>query len=156
MDGSTNVDVYVDVYIDYIRVITYVYGLYVAVLLVLIVIPCPNICKTNENEPTTQNYWTNMDACNKYSRKLRSYLKLKEMKKKKIVNLQSSFRRGTLRNRNPDNYYANEEDIQSANEELEKIETETDKLHKLHDYYYMKTVEITNEMNRIDMWELSS
>ena len=55
-----------------------------------------------------------------------------------------------------DYYYATEEDVENAIIKLENIEKCIEHLYKWSNYYYMKTVAITQEMNRRGMWQLSS
>ena len=112
--------------------------------------------KKSENEPTTRNYWTNMNLCNEYTEEIDRVNILKEEKKQEITYLQSSLRKSTLRNRNQNVEYATEEDIQTAKEELQNVEQTLRKLRKCQYTYYSKTKEITREMNRRGMWELAS
>ena len=110
----------------------------------------------NENEPTTKNYWTNMNLCNEYTEVIHDTCILKEEKIQEIKNLQCSLRKSTLRDRNKNVKYATEEDIHRAREELQNIKQTLKKLYKCRDCYYLKTKEITREMNRRGMWELAS
>jgi hypothetical protein len=112
--------------------------------------------KKSENEPTTRNYWTNMNLCNEYTEEIQKVNNLKEEKKQEIKYLQSSLRKSSLRNRNENIEYATEEDIQQAREKLQDIEQTLIKLRKCQYRYYLKTKEITREMNRRGMWELAS
>ena len=112
--------------------------------------------KKSENEPTTRNYWTNMNLCNEYTEEIDRVNILKEEKKQEITYLQSSLRKSTLRNRNQNVEYATEEDIQTAKEELQYINQTLIKLRKCQYIYYSKAKEITREMNRRGMWELAS
>lgn len=110
----------------------------------------------NKTHPTTRNYWTNMNLYNEYTKEIEHLSDFKEEKKKEIKYLQSSLRKSTLRNRNRNVEYATEEDILTAKKELQDVEKQIKKLYKCRDYYYSKTKEITREMNRRGMWELSS
>ena len=110
----------------------------------------------NETHPTTRNYWTNMNLCDEYAEEIQKVNNLKEEKIQEIKYLQSSLRKSTLRNRNQNIEYATEEDIQQAREELQDIEQTLKKLYKCRYSYYLKAKEITREMNRRGMWELSS
>ena len=112
--------------------------------------------KKSENEPTTRNYWANMNLCDEYTEEIQKTNYLKEEKKQEIKYLQSSLRKSSLRNRNQNVEYATEEDIQQAREELQDIEQTLKKLRKCQYIYYLKTKEITREMNRRGMWELAS
>ena len=112
--------------------------------------------KKSENEPTTRNYWTNMNLCDEYTEEIQKVNNLKDEKKQEISHLQSSLRKSTLRNRNQNVEYATEEDIQTAKEELRDIEQTLKKLRKCQYRYYLKTKEITREMNGKGMWELAS
>ena len=111
--------------------------------------------KESENEPTTINYWSNMNLYNKCTEEIQKINRFKEEKKKEIRYLQSSLRKSTLRNRNKNLKYATEEDIQQAREELQYIEQTLKELYKNRDCYYFKAKEITREMNRRCMWELA-
>ena len=130
------------------------YFMMILVLLVLTWMFIP--LKKSENKPTTKNYWKNMNLYNKYKLEIQKLNKLKEEKKKEIKYFQSSLRKSTLRNRNKNLEYATEEDIQNAEKELEDIEQTIKKLCKYQYSYYSKVKEITREINRRDMWELSS
>ena len=112
--------------------------------------------KKSENEPTTRNYWTNMNLCDEYTEEIQKTNDLKEKKIREITYLKSSLRKSTLRNRNQNVEYATEEDIQTAKEELQNVEQTLRKLRKCQYTYYLKTKEITREMNRRGMWELAS
>ena len=112
--------------------------------------------KKSENEPTTRNYWTNMNLCDEYTEEIQKTNDLKEKKIREITSLKSSLRKSTLRNRNQNVEYATEEDIQTAKEELQNVEQTLRKLRKCQYTYYLKTKEITREMNRRGMWELAS
>jgi hypothetical protein len=130
--------------------------LYFPLLLIALVLAWMFIpLKKSENEPTTRNYWTNMNLCNEYTEEIHNVKNLKEEKKQEITYLQSSLRKSTLRNRNQNVEYATEEDIQQAREELQNVEKTLIKLRKCQYRYYLKTKEITREMNRRGMWELS-
>ena len=111
--------------------------------------------KKNDIEPTAKNYWKNMNLHQKYSKKIQTYLKMKKDQEKCIEKKRSSQRKGTLRNRNPDYYYATDQDIAYANFLLENIEKKIENSYKWSNYYYAKTVAITQEMNRRGMWGLS-
>ena len=110
----------------------------------------------NNTQPTTRNYWTNINLCNEYTEEIQNTHDLKEEKKQEITYLQSSLRKSTLRNRNQNVEYATEEDIQHAREELQDVERTLEKLYKCRNCYYLKAKEITKEMNRRGMWELAS
>lgn len=110
----------------------------------------------NNTQPTTRNYWTNMNFYDEYTEEIQRVNNLKEEKKKEKRYLQSSLRKSTLRNRNQNVKYATEEDIQQAREELQNIEQTLRKLRKCQYIYYLKTKEITREMNRRGMMELDS
>lgn len=110
----------------------------------------------NKTQPTTRNYWINMNLCDEYAEEIQKINNLKEEKIQEIKNLQSSLRKSTLRNRNKNVEYATEEDVQQAREELQDIKQTLRKLCKYQDTHYLKTKEITREMNRRGMWELSS
>ena len=110
----------------------------------------------NETRPTTKNYWKNMNLYDEYAEEILRVNNLKEEKIQEIKNLQSSLRKSTLRNRNQNVKYATEEDIQTAKEELRNIIQTLRKLCKCQDTHYLKAKEITREMNRRGMWELSS
>ena len=112
--------------------------------------------KKSENEPTTRNYWTNMNLCDEYTEEIQKTNDLKEKKIREITYLKSSLRKSTLRNRNQNVEYATEEDIQTAKEELQNVEQTLRKLRKCQYTYYSKAKEITREMNRRGMWELAS
>ena len=90
-----------------------------------------------------------------YKQKTYVYLRKKKNKNEEIIHLKSSMRRSTLRSKNPEHHYASEEDIKKAYKSLKKIEKDLDNLHKWTNYHYMKTVEITKEMNNRGMWQLS-
>jgi len=124
----------------------------IALVLAWIFVPL----KKSENEPTTRNYWTNMNLYNEYAEEINRVCNLKEKKIQEIKNLQSSLRKSTLRNRNQNIEYATEEDIQTAREDLQYINQTLRKLHKCQYIYYLKTKEITREMDRRGMWKLSS
>lgn len=109
----------------------------------------------NNIQPTTRNYWTNMNLYDEYTEEIQKTNDLKEEKKREITYLQSSLRKSTLRNRNQNVEYATEEDIQQAREELQNVEKTLRKLRKCQYTYYLKAKEITREMNRRGMWELS-
>tara|TARA_B100000902_G_C27079943_1_gene798389 strand:- start:265 stop:750 length:486 start_codon:yes stop_codon:yes gene_type:complete len=109
----------------------------------------------NDTQPTTRNYWANMNLCDEYTEEIQKVNNLKDEKKQEITYLQSSLRKSTLRNRNQNVEYATEEDIQTAKEELQNVEQTLRKLRKCQYTYYLKTKEITREMNRRGMWELS-
>ena len=111
--------------------------------------------KESENEPTTINYWSNMNLYNKCTEEIQKINRFKEEKKKEIRYLQSSLRKSTLRNRNKNVKYVTEEDIQQAREELQYIEQTLKESYKNRDCYYLKAKEITKEMNRRCMWELA-
>lgn len=87
--------------------------------------------KESENEPTTINYWSNMNLYNKCTEEIQKINRFKEEKKKEIRYLQSSLRKSTLRNRNKNVKYATEEDIQQAREELQYIEQTLKKSYKI-------------------------
>jgi hypothetical protein len=110
----------------------------------------------NDTQPTTRNYWTNMNLCNEYTEEIDRANILKEEKIQEITYLQSSLRKSTLRNRNQNVEYATEEDIQIAKEELQNVEQTLRKLRKCQYIYYLKAKEITREMNRRGMLELAS
>lgn len=130
---------------------------YIMMILVLLILTWMFIpLKKTENKPTTKNYWKNTTLYNKYKLEIQKLNKLKEEKKKEIKYFQSSLRKSTLRNRNKNLEYATEEDIQNAEKELEDIEQTIKKLCKYQYSYYLKVKEITKEMNRRGMWELSS
>lgn len=130
---------------------------YIMMILVLLILTWMFIpLKKSENKPTTKNYWKNTTLYNKYKLEIQKLNKLKEEKKKEIKYFQSSLRKSTLRNRNKNLEYATEEDIQNAEKELEDIEQTIKKLCKYQYSYYLKVKEITKEMNRRGMWELSS
>ena len=112
--------------------------------------------KKSENEPTTRNYWTNMNLCDEYTEEIQKVNNLKDEKKQEISHLQSSLRKSTLRNRNENIEYATEEDIQHAREELQDVKQTLKKLRKCQYSYYLKAKEITREMNGKGMWELAS
>ena len=131
------------------------YFMMILVLLVLAWMFIPLRKTVNKNEPTTKNYWKNMNLYNKYKLEIQKLNKLKEEKKKELKYFQSSLRKSTLRNRNKKLEYATEEDIQNAEKELEDIEQTIKKLCKYQYSYYLKVKEITREMNRRGMWELS-
>ena len=103
--------------------------------------------KKSENEPTTRNYWANMNLYNEYTEEIDRVNNLKEEKIQEITYLQSSLRKSTLRNRNQNVEYATEEDIQQAREELQNVEKTLRKLRKCQYTYYLKAKEITREIN---------
>ena len=108
------------------------------------------------NEPTTTKYWKNMNMYDEYVEEILRLIDIEEDKKREIIYLQSSLRKSTLRNRNQNTNYATEEDIQEANKELYKLEKTIAELYKCRDHYYWRTKDITREMNRRGMWELST
>ena len=110
----------------------------------------------NNTQPTTRNYWTNMNLYDEYTEEIQKTNNLKEKKIREITYLKSSLRKSTLRNRNQNVEYATEEDIQTAKEELQYINQTLRKLRKCQYTYYLKAKEITREMNRRGMWELAS
>ena len=110
----------------------------------------------NNTQPTTRNYWTNMNLYDEYTEEIQRVNNLKEEKIQEITYLQSSLRKSTLRNRNQNVEYATKEDIQQAREELQNVEQTLRKLRKCQYIYYLKAKEITREMNRRGMLELAS
>ena len=117
---------------------------------------CRKIPSANQTQPTTRNYWTNMNLYDEYTEEIQRVNNLKEEKIQEITYLQSSLRKSTLRNRNRNVEYATEEDIQQAREELQNVEQTLRKLRKCQYIYYLKAKEITREMNRRGMLELAS
>ena len=107
----------------------------------------------NETHPTTRNYWTNMNLYKKYFKELKEIDSCLKEKREKMGNLCCIINAS----KNISDKLQAEKDYKVTVEELRKLGKYRDYIiYPKVQYYNLKAKEITKEMNRRGMWELSS
>lgn len=111
--------------------------------------------KKSENEPTTINYWTNMNIYEEYSKELKRIDSCLKEKREKMGNLCCII--NTSKNISDKSKKNAEKNYKTTIEELRMLGNYRHYIiYPKVCYYKSKVKEITREMNIRGMWELAS